>query len=87
MEFCEPFSSCVVLQSLVATELRTLDSFALLDAIMKGIKNALAEAVEMGILTTDKGVRHALFCFIEMALTNILHHGLTKNLIHKSFKR
>lgn len=54
---------------------------------MKEIKDTLGVIVDLGLPAADTGVKHAFFRFIEMALTDMIHHGITDKLIHNSFER
>lgn len=67
-EFRGLFSSLAEPQSLVATELRELYSFALKGSMMHGTEDTLAKEIELGFHAADKGVKHAFLCIIEMAL-------------------
>lgn len=86
-EFCGLFSSGAELQSLIASELRNIDSFAIKGAMMREIEETLAEVTDLGPLVADIFVKHAFFHFIEMALTDMIHHGLMNKLNHNSFER
>lgn len=85
--FCSLISSRAALQALVATELQNLNSFALKDAMMKGIENILATVVKMCFLAAEISIKRTCFSFIQMALTNIVPHRLTDQLIHNSLER
>lgn len=58
-KFCSSFSFRAELHSLVATELRNIDSFASKGARMKGAGKTLTEVVDPCFLEADAGVKNA----------------------------
>lgn len=85
-EFDGSFSSQAVLQLLVGTKLRDLDSLALEGAMMKGAKETLAEVVISGFLDADFGLKQEFFRFNEMTSTGMIHDGSMDIIIHRSFE-
>lgn len=81
------FSPRAELQWLVATEIRHLKSFAVKNAIAQGIEETLPEAVDLGFLATDTGVKQAFFRFTEMAITDMVHRGSMDEINYNSIGR
>lgn len=50
-------------------------------------KKTMAEAVYMGIMAAETGVKHVRILFIEMTLTNVVLQGLMDRVIQKSYTR
>lgn len=64
IQFCGLFSSRLELLLFVATELRNRYSFAFEHAMTESIEHILVEAIQMGALVADAGVKNAFFFFI-----------------------
>lgn len=86
-KFYGSFSAREELQSLVATELRSLYCVELKGAMTQGIEETLSKAIDLGFLAVDTGIKSAFFRFIEMAVTDMEQHGLIDKIIHNSLDR
>lgn len=75
------FSSRAELQSPVATKIRNRDTFVLRSATMQIIENTMAVVVGLVFQAVDGSITHAVSFFIQMAITDIVHHCLIEKLI------
>lgn len=57
------------------------------EALMKRIKELLAEAFELGFHCANKGLKSAFFHFMKMALVEIVHQRTLKFILTKSLDR
>lgn len=73
--------------SLVATEIRNLDEYALKNAMMQRIEETLVKAIDMGISAADTAVKNAFFRCIEIALNHVDQQGVMDKVIHTSLER
>lgn len=69
------------IRSLLATQLRNLDRIQLKGAILPGVVGTLAEVVHIGDNADSAGIKKEYFPFSEMAITNMVHHGLSDGII------
>lgn len=56
------------------------------DATMQGAEETLAETTGMWFNITSTDVKHVFYRFIEMAITDVKHHGLIDEAICKCFE-
>lgn len=55
--------------------------------MMREMEDDPVEAIDMGFLAPDTGVKHVSFRFVEMALTNIEQQRLMDKVTHNSLER
>lgn len=87
MEFCSSFSSRAEPQSHVPSELRKLHNILIKKAMLQWVENTLDGYVYTDLNVADTVVKHAFFCFEEMAITGMAHHGKKIRVISKSSER
>lgn len=54
--------------------------------MIQGIGDTRAKVVDLGLLAAGTGVKHALFCFVEMVLIDMIHLRIKDILIHNRFE-
>lgn len=64
-------STRVELKSLVVTEVRKLNRFALKNSMMQDCEKTLVQAIDMSFSAPDTVVKHVFFRFIKMKLTDM----------------
>lgn len=84
--FCGLFSSRVVLKSLAGTEMRNRGRFEFGGAMMQGFENILVEAVNLGFQVADAGIKHVFLSFVEITISDKIHHGPMYKVIPNSFE-
>lgn len=83
--FCGWFLTWVELQSLVASDLKIIKSFALGNAMMQRIEKTAAKNTGLGFIVTDTGVKYAIFRFVEKASTDKEKQRFTYEVSHTCF--
>lgn len=70
------FTTRSELRPLVSIELGNLDIFSLKNAMIQGVEETVANAIDMIFSATDRGAKNAFLCFLGTSLADMDQHRL-----------